>query len=245
MNAKEIVEQIKALEPVASLDLETVPSRTLPGMQMAKRDAQEKIATLRDSYREQILNGLLGLFVTGPGASEFARISETEDEIIVVHADELYQVLAAPAEAAMTTSREFGTSQFSHFLVAYGDAMSQIEVANPPSPRFSDGVVLKTHDEVTAHVRNLVREVIGDAANREVLLRSIVKKGLALSYGKSVVPVVVLGVTEPEVEGLSSLFKKGVVNVQTTADVTIETVKEAFEQAKKKLTNTNKKKDRQ
>jgi hypothetical protein len=66
LELNEALKKYNALERLATKDLSGHPPKTLPGMQMAKREAQDALPAAREAYEKLLVeNGLL-IKVTGP-----------------------------------------------------------------------------------------------------------------------------------------------------------------------------------
>ena len=233
----ELMEQIKATEQTANLDVEGMSWQTRPGLEMAKREAKDKLEVLLKNYNSWIQEATVGIFVLGPGAEKFAKISSGESEqIITVQADGLYRKLAEAAEPALGKARDWNTNAHAMMLRTIGDIAKDLEVRNFLSPGYRDVANLKTTEDVVEHVRNLVRATLGDDLNRISLNKEISKKALASRYTNSVLPVIVIGLSgNEEAVGLESICFRFGTKISVGEDVTREFVLETFGEVKKKI----------
>lgn len=223
---------------LADSNLEEVPRNVRPGREAQKREAQDSLEALRDSYAEALRKVTFGISVTGPGSESFAQKAIEEAEVIVVAADTLYRRIADRVEPTMGSNGEFGVSQYSAVIQEMRTIGGEMNVVSMPSPKWTEPVNVGNYAGLLKHVTSMVDSSVGTDLAALFVNREIVEQALKAGVNRNTVPVVLTGLTEgAEPAFLTKAFQKGRnAVVRTTQEaVTTEYVLEVFNNVKKQL----------
>lgn len=232
-NLENYLKQIEDLEPLANLETENWDLRTRASIEATKRESKEKLDELSDKYLQTVVESGKAVFFSS-GTLQEAQEYATSHGGVCVDASALYTVCAESVERSLGPSREYGGLQQVNLLNSLAYACKWVGLNSFQTlPPLGEVKYLQTFEDVFAHVKNIVRNSIGDELNVLHLKKAIRHKTL-LAKVASEEPLVVFWGTnsEEEINSLSSLL--GFSNVRSTAQ---ETPKKT--ETKKKKQNEN------
>lgn len=226
---------------VSQWDLADFPPAAAPGLSGRIRQARFELPKIAAAYEEAIRPNTVAIFVSGTDDQEqvFAGLAAQEGGTITVRADALYQTLAAPVERALAAGK--GRQFTAHFggMVSDGlrDVAAELGIASMNNPSFSAAPILADRGAVVGHIREAVRTAVGDQLNAMYIARMLANVALQTRQTGAVIPVVVIGTTPGETEGVSKCFGRVGANVALPAEqeVTKEFVLKVFSDVKKSL----------
>lgn len=231
---KELLEEMTSLEPLANLVTENWDLRTRASIEATKKEAKEKLATLRSKYLERVLATAKLVFLD----SESSDSSQESLSSNAVHVDgsALYNFLADNVERSMGPSREYGALQQMNLVTGLVDACNAVGVGSFRAlPSLKEVTFLNTLDDVRVFVRQLVRDHLGDELNKLHLQKAIEVKSLSVKMQDDEPTIFVSGVTSEEERGsLSRLL--GVPSVQAE---TLTENNKTTEKPEKRKSKTN------
>lgn len=222
---------------LSELNLDEVPRNVRPGREAQKREAQDNLEALRDSYGEALRKATFGISVTGPGTETFAQKAVEEADAIVVAADTLYRRIADRVAPTMGSNGEFGVSQYSAVIQEMRTIGGELNVVSMPSPKWTEPVNVGDYDGLLKHVTGMVDSSVGTDLVALFVTRQVLEKALQTGEDRNTVPVVLTGLTEgSEPAFLTKTFQKGRnAVVRTKEEATTEYVLEVFNNVKKQL----------
>ena len=240
VNPEQLMQQYAKFHKVASEDLTGWDWRTLPGKQMQQREAQDALPAILSQYSAYVAKAAIPIFIQGaPDTSrQFAEVAEAEADTITLPVDGLYREIAAQVEPSMGDRRNFTASQLVGFVHALTDHAKSLDFSGQTQPPTFDTVHCPTTDDVVAVVRSLTRTTMGDELNVRYLQAAVIRAALEKRYTKAVVPVVLVGATEDEIQTLPKLIFGGTNSFTvpvTTETATPEQVLQTFTNIKKAL----------
>lgn len=245
MELKTIVNELVDAITASNINLEEVPRATRPAFEIAQRTAKDRMKSLNDTYCSELLKNAWVFVVHGSGLNPaiFAQIAEEEAGTITLNAEELYQRLAKPIDAALGARREFAPESVAALNRELRFISDELGIASMPAAKFTGSVSLPDLAATTAHVRTLIRGIVQDDLNRIFLRARLGQKALDMKFSDTPVPVVLVNATVDEAYGLAPIFNTNhTVTIDENTEVTKEFVLSTFETATKKTNNKNKKK---
>lgn len=243
MQPRELMDKIIYAKKMAALDIEEVPAKTRPGMQIAKRQAQNELAGLREVFSEYLHKSALAVFVSGKYANDFVSLANQEDpDILHVDLDDVYRRIADVVEPSMRQDREISPTQFSLMLGEYGAIGKSIGLTSMPALKYRQDTP-RTKEALVTFIKNVVRESVGDELAIDTFRKNLLEKAESREYSRSVIPVLVTGATSVEEEqAVNKTCTKGSFSFTIEEEPTKETVDEAFDKIKQTLTTPKKEK---
>ena len=214
-NFSEILKNIEDLRPVAERSLDGIPNSTLAGHQAAKRNAQETIEQLRNSYKELLMASSAVIFLTTnvndpdyfSKVTKFVDISKKEGLSVVVDGSDFYNRIAVKVDTMVGVDprRQYMIDNAVVFAETLREEVAKLGVRTG-SVGFTERLVLGNFDETLAFVRNTVRNLYGDTLTTLSIRNSIIDQALEAKHANKMLPIVVYGLTQSEVDNISSTF---------------------------------------
>lgn len=209
-------------------------------------EAQGELKKLRTEYRAAVLANGVAIFLSGDAGkiSEFAKLVHDEGEALVVDATALYRRLAAAVDVTMDEkARQWGVMQTQKLHIALQEVMHELGLSSIPAPVHDEAPILKTVDDVVAHVRKIMRVACGDTLNAAYVADQAAVDALKIRYMGVLVPVAVLNAGEDEAATLASMFAKGSASTVLTVEdkVSKDFMNKTFTEINKKIRKQQKK----
>jgi len=223
---------------IAELNLDDVPRNVRPGKEAQKREAQDSLESIRDSYGEALRKATFGISVTGPGTETFAKKAVEEAEVLVIDAGSFYDRIAERVAPSIGPDNQFGVTQYGLVIQELRSIGSELNVVSMPSPKWSEPCSVGTREGLLKHIAGMVNSSVGLDLVALYTNRQILTQAVKAGVNRNTVPVVVTGLAEgTEPEFLTKTFQKGrnAVIRTTTEEVTTEYVLEVFNNIKKQL----------
>jgi len=215
-----IVRDFIANEELAATPLELKPFHVRAGFEIAIRQAKETLKTLRSEYQTKLFGNAHAYFVNGPKDKTTEFASKVGTEAVSVDAEALYDRLATRVESTIGASREFTATQMAVLTVELRDVANELGMTGyMNAPKFQAHIALKTHDEIVAFVRGLVREAVGDSLLGTFVTKVLSDRALDARYSKVPAKVVIINATMDEIKFLAPLFR-----LRSSVALTPETV---------------------
>lgn len=235
---KDLVEQIVETSKIANIDLEGWPRISLPSIMSTVVDAKARLEVLKVEYYELVSKATIGIFVFGSDGSDevFATIAAAEGGTMTIHADALYQRMADLITPVIPDSKEFNINAFSKLAQGLAEVGRDLELKAMDMPKF---VPLKVTNRaaLVEHVRNTVRDALGDDLNRLYVSKEIQRKAFEMKFKGSALPVVIIGLgSADEATKLEATVAKfGAKVVTEPGNVTKQEVLDTFQTIKDRL----------
>jgi hypothetical protein len=202
---EKLIQNIKTTREVAELDLsQHVDARTLPGVTMAKREAQDNILQLEKVYANYLnqvaIAGVL-LAKDSTKAPLFLALAEEEsaEPPVVVDARALYTRLAHACEGSLGATRLFGAAQIGLVIEELAAVGRELGLSEVGGPKWEYDNYVPTFESLVATIRAAIRRGgDGDDLNRFYIRSQAFKSALKHGYSANIVPVFVTGVASDD-----------------------------------------------
>jgi hypothetical protein len=213
MTPKEVtalLTQIQEHKDLINQDLSLWDPATRPGKTGAQQEAKLNLPALENQYLYYLQEAALVMILRGDDVSQkgFAEIAAQEGNTITLDAGALYRKLSEGVEESLGYSREFGVTQISQVVDSIRDICLEIGIRETDRPRHMEQVVVLRQADIEAHVRKIVRASDNGFLNNMFMSRELLTQALAKRYTQAVVPVVIVGAEEEEIEALKQLSVK-------------------------------------
>lgn len=242
---EELIKKMDSVSKDATRNLEDIHPGVRGGWTARIAEAKEEMKKLRAEYKKALLGNGVAIFLSGDSvkAGEFAKLIHDSGEGLVADAEALYKRLASVVEPTFGETRQWGVGQTHKLHMALQEVMSEIGLVEIPMPDVTKNPILRTTDEIVAHIRQIVRASCGDAFNSLYMGEQALKDALQIRYMGVLAPVAVLNWKDDEAAGLAMSFAKGSATVNLTEDDTInkEFLTKAFTEVNKKIRKQQKK----
>ena len=227
-NLKQLEKELGEAEAVVAKNPEDIPSAVYGAWMTRIAQTRDSLKTLRAEYRQTFQSCALAVFVSGSPekVAEFLAVAAAAgNEGIAVSASALYERLATGVEEGLAGRREWGIQQTYRLHSGLMEVMEEVGLTEMQMPDRATSPILPTHADVVSHVRQVVREAVGDELNSLYVEHLAVQKALEIRYIGVAVPVLVTDAREDERVGVARRFAKGSATVVVPET---ETVDEAF-----------------
>ncbi len=237
MKIEKLAEDIEKTEEIAKMVLDEINPATRGAWGGAIEDAKVRMKDLRRLYGVEVCKNSAAIFLFGSKEKvvEFSELAIDEKEGFVVDANALYARLAHQVMVTLPDNRaiEWAVAQTYRLHTTIQEVMHEMGIAELPMPDRTEAPVVKTMEEVTAHIRKIVRAACGDSLNKLYVEEQLIKQAIEIRYTGVVVPVVVTGAEENEVYDLGRMFGQGAKAIYLTDDVeaSVETLREYLDSA--------------
>lgn len=217
---KEMMEKYEDAYKTANEDLSGWPSMTLPGKILSKREAEDTLKQVKDSYKNLIVNSFVKVFVDGPKVSEFKEYLEKNNGL-VVDGNLFYEEFARNIEPSMDSKdKNFTGTQMVMLINLLQRWMERNAIGSIASPSLDAMEMTEPNVDLEA-LTNRVRKALEKGNGTELLRRELENRiyqlALEKKYTTTIVPVVIVGLTKNEVSELSKNLFGGQQNISVTA----------------------------
>lgn len=236
---QEILTDLEATKAVADRPLELYNQAVRSGHEMAIRNANNKLVTLKTEYTNSLFTNAVAFNVTGAQAAEFARFAEGLGAVTFDFMD-LPRKLATSIGETMGKSRQFGVTQIDRLhkeldvlATGLGIRTNMPNIPGQHTPFYS-------HDELAGFVRQVI-EGIGHGFRGAYLRHAASVK--AFDKKRSHLAISFLNANAADMGAFASMFKT-VTPVEVPADVMVDEayVVSVFESGPKAAKTTEKQK---
>lgn len=244
-NLVALVAQYSKLTTEAHVDLSEFSSETRHGHAAAKREAEEQLPAAKAALSDAVREAVIGIFVVGDKTTStlFADLASEIGQTLTIAGDAFYQRLTDEVDVGMREDRQILPLHFGTLLFNFAHEVREISDGfGVPNLRYVDGHVLPTRDDLTDYIRDTIRAEIGDGISGQFIFRDILNSVAAETFTGPTIPVVVVGVTAAEIDGLKPLFRDRTITVElaNAESVTPEAVMAAFNTLKAQLKSASK-----
>lgn len=242
MNPSELVDEIVAATTLADKDLREWDPRTRPGMEGAKNRAKARLEVLREQHLDYVSEAALVMYLSGSREDSlaFTSLAAKDGGVIFVDAGSLYRRLAEPIDPALGPQRMFGVGAFSLLLQGIDEVAREIGLDLPLEkldlPNLKAPSLVKTKDALAALIRSLIVGSSGQRFMQAYIESTIGRDAFENRYDQPVVPVIVSGLSDQDIEVVSKIVFGVPVTIKVAAPVSEETINTAFNQARAALT---------
>ncbi len=204
-----VLTKLVQAKATAEMSLDGWDPRTKPGAAVAKREAADTYANLKDDYQNLVTSRIAKVFVFGNKERVEAMGSYLDEQgAIVVNGQALYSLLANPVEQVVDPrARRFDSQQFLRLRQEYLDTAQLLNLESVPDlttvQSDYDSLVLTPFDTLAVS-KKIIRRAVGDSMNALFLQKKIFSELLNAEVVNNWIPVVITGCPENEVSTLSS-----------------------------------------
>lgn len=252
-NFPELLALYKAKEADANVDLNGVTDiMTRPGMEIRKNGAVQALPGLRAELVRLVEQNSGAIFLSGSkeGIETFTGIAQdqTDGNIVVVSAKEMYVELAKYIDRGIRRDRRFSMDTINSYVDGIMRILDRVQVDGIPSPNLVQNLnkVFETVDDLTVLARESLQGMkapngvtIGDGLNAiYIQLRAAeeaIKEGVATPF----LPVIVTDATPEETKGSlfeTLFFGRNVTFEATKNETDTNSVVHMFQNLKKQRT---------
>jgi hypothetical protein len=240
MNTLEkITTDLDRVEKTATINLDDIPQATRGSWGNAQREAKEQLNALKSSYRDALFGNAVAILMNGdPGKiDEYVKLVRDGGEGLSVDANALYDRLAKSVEETVGGSRQWGVTQTQRLHLALQGVLHEVGLTEMPMPAKDSMPFVATYGDVLAHVRQIVRDAVGDSLNRVYIENAVIKQAREIRYIGVMVPVLVTNARSDEADNLTRSFAKGntFVNLNTEDVIDKEFLVKSFKDINKKI----------
>lgn len=251
-----IVEDIKKNKTLAEEQIgEDSDPRTLKGRLGRKNSAKERLKSLYREYKKTLVNKMAMLLVTGSKAEEFCEIAQSEGNMFLALADNLYEDISTRIPEPVI-KRGMKTAAILDILSRHlEDKATELDIASYPA------IVYKTKYEKrvenSADMLELTKTIINNEVGPELVgfdvLEQVSRQAVNDMFDGKILPVVVLlkddSIVDEVVEGLKKIGAVSTVlagegkapkNSSKVSDVTKEQVFSVLKKMQKQVSSKSK-----
>lgn len=217
---KEMMEKYEEAYKTANEDLSGWPAMTLPGKILSKREAEDTLKQIKDSYKNLIVNSFVKVFVEGPKAFEFKEYLEKNNGF-VVDGNLFYEEFARNIEPSLDSKdRNFTGTQMVMLINLLQRWMERNTIGSIASPKLDAIEMTEPNPDLEA-VTNRVRTALEKGNGTELLRKELENRIYQIALDKksvtTIVPIVIVGLTKKEVSELSKSLFGSQPNINVTA----------------------------
>lgn len=231
----------------AEESLDDVPARSMPGREMAKRQAKTALQGKMDEYLEAVSQRWGAVFVNGPdeAVKEFTNLAEELGPAISVNPHKSYQELAQVVNSAMRADRVVEPTQFAHLMSSYERMAKSVNKSHEaPILKYQSGTVAKDLNELAKHIRKVIVNSGSTVVPTTFLRKEIAEAGLKKRYDLGVMPVILPHADEVDEQILSQMFGGRIIKVNledksVSKDLVANTFKELKQYYNRKTNQNN------
>lgn len=243
MTPAEILKSLKTNQKLADVDLENVPPQVRPGMDGAKRQAQEAMEDLKKEYFQAIRSNAIVVILQGDKAKQaaFADLSSHLAETITLDCHGMYDTMATTLYPLVDKNGAFPSSLMSDVIDSLRAVVKGCGIRSIPGFDLGGGCFFHSQDELSTAIRNAIRKTSDDDINKLVLENKLGVTALELSYAGNAVGVCLVNASVEEADGLTKTLCAGnnaVVEIPEgqviSDDYVVTTLKNVHKQIKSK-----------
>lgn len=200
-----ILKEIEQNERMASTELDTVPVYSRPGVEGAKRQAEENLKELKKEYAKTLKELSICIFLEGDAQDKFASVAEAELDCFSADVDGLYKKVTAKSWPMVDQMGRFSVSNIQELIEVLRDEVRDCGVHSMPMIDVPADAVFQSEAEMCSMVKGAIRRVVSDELNLHFIESKFTKEALAAGYNTDVCCLLVKNATKEEQVGLSKL----------------------------------------
>lgn len=203
---QQVIERTKVLQTVLAEAPESWNPRTAPGKMVQRRNAEEEIKTLNETYRQLLTEAMVKVYVTGSNQAKLTDLKLLAQEFpgaVVVDADALYKRIATPAIPIYNQSKRLNLDVT---LVIENDIMvaaQENKVTPTDFPRipaqYLESAFEKPEESILKLVRETVEKVFGTELQQAMLSKLVVAEAVRLEVTDAPVFVFIVSARDNEI----------------------------------------------
>lgn len=200
MTIEEAHKKLVELKADAAIDLEAIDFRVRPGMATRRKAAINELPHASAQYRSILRENTYAILVVGPEdkAAKFLDVVEEEDSSVVIdNANEVYESLADEVEPSIGSRREWTINQDMLLDAALAELLTDMGAWEPLEINIGTYIV-PTREDTVREIRRAITKVSNLTA--AIIEFNALGEAEAIGYEFPLLPVVVFGVSEEEIE---------------------------------------------
>lgn len=192
MSLATVLEEIQKLKPYAEEDPYAGPPETMNGRVGRRNQAVERLKTLKQEYRKNILESAVFIIVTGEKREAFTTAATGEFGCIEANPNAFYENLADRLLPAFMQRRESVPNLFDILSRHLEDTMTNLGVIGYNQLIFRQEYQVTVNNK--AELTDLIRRAINDQVGAEMVgmqaTYDMVDKGIKDGLGAKTVPII-------------------------------------------------------
>lgn len=241
MSLKELMNQLSEVEAEAAINVDEVDPAVRVGAEGRQRQAKSEVGQLRKRYLADVIPHVFIVAVSGPGSEQFGKLSSDKFDTIALDYKSLPKELANRL-VARRCGEIYGQNEHWMLLTELNGLKNKYDIVRMPAPVFS---ALSSYYNKNLHeaVELLLRETYQNTLSTHVLRAEIAAAALERRFYGTKLPVVLYNYDQELESGLDlTLLPRPVTLIDTTDDVTEESVKSALLKVKDLVGGSKKRK---
>lgn len=191
MSLAKVLEEIKKVKPYADEDVNSGPVETLNGRRGRKNQAIERLTTLRQEYRQNMLDTAVFIIVTGDKREEFAEAAKNF-KCFATDPNEFYLDLANQIPPIFYGGNASVNDAFDVLGRHLEDKARKLGIIGYPQLIFRQDyrVTLKSKEDLIDLTRRCINDQVGSEIVGLQALTSLVDSAIAADHSGKTTPIV-------------------------------------------------------
>lgn len=206
MSLSRVLEEIKNVKPLAEEDISSGPRETYAGREGRKRNAIDRMKTLKERYIEELRLSSVFIFVVGSYKDQFSELAAKEFNCFSADPEELYKDLANRLPAELYDNKTPTANLFDIMSRHLEDKANEMQVLGYPLITMKQEYFRAINGK--EDFVNLIKEAINDQVGSEMaglcIIRSLADKAIDTGHGSKITPIVLATDDEKLVLDLNS-----------------------------------------
>lgn len=192
MSLSTVLEEIKKLKPVADQDVYAGPRETFAGREGLKRNATERLKTLKENYIDELRRSSVFIVVSGSAKEQFAELAQGEFKCFTVDPEAFYKDLANRIPQELYTNRTPAANLFEIVGRHLEDKANEMQILEYPQLIMKEQylVAVNGKEDFVELIKRAVNEQVGSEIVGLNAIRSIADKAVEASHSSRLTPIV-------------------------------------------------------
>lgn len=205
MSLETTINEIKAVNVHANAEVTDQPLETLPGRRARKKAAQERLKSLTETYRQELLNSSMFILVVGNERTEFVE-KATGFGVFAADTDSFYKDLAARIPETLFMGKESSANLFDVISRHLEDKAMELGMLAYPQLIFKQEYrgLISTREDLTRVIKRAISTQVGAEVSGIQAVKSITTKAIELGHSSRITPIMLAVDDEASVSSLMS-----------------------------------------
>lgn len=192
MSLQKIVQEIKQLKPLAEEDIASGPRETYAGREGRKRNAQERMKTLREQYIDELRRSSVFILICGSDRDLFSEVAEKEFGCFVADPEGFYKDLANRMPKELYDQKASTSNLFDIVGRHLEDKANEMQILGYPQLIMKQDYLRAIHgkEDFVALIKQAINEQVGSEIVGINAVRSIADIAIDSGHGSKVTPIV-------------------------------------------------------
>lgn len=215
MSLQTILEQVKQATATAAIDIEAAPPQTISGLRGRKRQAEERLKTLKEDYAKEMLRSAVFILTTGAEQAEFSQLAVADFGCLSSEANGFYSDLAGRVPTVLYRNKDATSALFDVLGRHLEDKAMELGVVGYPQLLFKQQYSrhLSTKEDFISLIRQAVNEQVGGEFAGIHVVKSLVDAAILKNHAGKTTPIVLTSEDGATVVDLLSALKRLTPNV--------------------------------